>query len=155
VAKRLASSSNIFFLKRHPAELRITLDEDDHQNMQALAKKADVLWSLHGTKISFSASVASLSRWRPSPLTAQAAVAGSMVLEVMAAAVSRPGLPGVVASRVVVSRRPSQSKAALSLSPRSWPGSSAASAWPISTMVTRLTPAWLPATSETGFPGAS
>jgi uncharacterized membrane protein YgcG len=48
------------FLERLPAELRITLGEDDHQNVRALAKKADALWSLHGMKSSFSASVASL-----------------------------------------------------------------------------------------------
>jgi hypothetical protein len=48
------------FLERLPAELRITLGEDDHQNVRALAKKADALWSLHGMKASFSASVASL-----------------------------------------------------------------------------------------------
>jgi uncharacterized membrane protein YgcG len=56
--------SSIFFthlfLERLPAELRITLGEDDHQNVRALAKKADALWSLHGMRPSFSASVASL-----------------------------------------------------------------------------------------------
>ncbi len=56
--------SSIFFthlfLERLPAELRITLGEDDHQNVQALAKKADSLWSLHGMKSSFSSAVASL-----------------------------------------------------------------------------------------------
>ncbi len=48
------------FLERLPAELQITSGEDDHQNVRALAKKADALWSLHGMKASFSASVASL-----------------------------------------------------------------------------------------------
>jgi hypothetical protein len=48
------------FLERLPAELRITLGEDDHQNVRALAKKADALWSLHGMKTSFSSSVAAL-----------------------------------------------------------------------------------------------
>jgi hypothetical protein len=48
------------FLERHPAELRITLGEDNHQNVWALAKKADALWSLQGMKTSFSSSVASL-----------------------------------------------------------------------------------------------
>jgi hypothetical protein len=56
--------TNIFFmhlfLERLPAKLWITLEENGHQNMQALAEKADVLWSLHGMKTSFSASVASL-----------------------------------------------------------------------------------------------
>jgi hypothetical protein len=47
------------FLERLPAELRITFGEDDHQNVRALVKRADVLWSLHGMKTSFSASVAS------------------------------------------------------------------------------------------------
>jgi hypothetical protein len=45
------------FLERLPAELRITLREYDHQNMLTLAKKADALWSLHGMKTSFSASL--------------------------------------------------------------------------------------------------
>jgi hypothetical protein len=49
-----------FFLERLSAELQITLGEDDHQNVQALAKKAEALWSLHGMKTSFTASVASL-----------------------------------------------------------------------------------------------
>jgi hypothetical protein len=48
------------FLERLPAELRITLGEDNHQNVWALAKKADALCSLHGMKASFSSSVASL-----------------------------------------------------------------------------------------------
>ncbi len=48
------------FLERLPAELRITLGEDDHQNVQALAKKPNALWFLHGMKTTFSASVASL-----------------------------------------------------------------------------------------------
>jgi hypothetical protein len=56
--------TNIFFmhlfLERVPPKLRITLGEDDHQNMRALAKKADALWFLHGMKTSFSASAASL-----------------------------------------------------------------------------------------------
>jgi hypothetical protein len=48
------------FLERLPAELRITLGEDDHQNVRALAKKADALWSLHCMRTSFSTPVASL-----------------------------------------------------------------------------------------------
>jgi hypothetical protein len=48
------------FLVRLTAELRITLGEDDHQNVWALAKKANALWPLHGLKTSFSASQASL-----------------------------------------------------------------------------------------------
>jgi hypothetical protein len=48
------------FLKRLPAELRITLGEDDHQNVRALAKKADSLWSLNGMKSSFASTEASL-----------------------------------------------------------------------------------------------
>jgi hypothetical protein len=65
--------SSIFFthlfLERLPAELRITLGEDDHQNVRALAKKADSLWSLHGTKSSFSPAMASLVDMdEPSPV---------------------------------------------------------------------------------------
>ncbi len=48
------------FLERLPAELQITLGEDDHQNVRALAKKADSLWSLHGMRPGFSALVAAL-----------------------------------------------------------------------------------------------
>jgi hypothetical protein len=48
------------FLERLPTELRITLGEDDHQNVRALAKKADSLWSLHEMKSSFSSAGASL-----------------------------------------------------------------------------------------------
>jgi hypothetical protein len=48
------------FLERLPAELRITLGEGDHQNVRALAKKADSLWSFHGMKPSFASAVASL-----------------------------------------------------------------------------------------------
>jgi hypothetical protein len=48
------------FLERLPAKLQITLGKDDHQNVRALAKKADTLWSLDGMKTSFTASVASL-----------------------------------------------------------------------------------------------
>jgi hypothetical protein len=35
------------FLERLPAELRIMLGEDNHQNPRDLAKKADSLWALH------------------------------------------------------------------------------------------------------------
>jgi hypothetical protein len=53
------------------AELRITLGKADHQNVRALAKKADALWSLHGMKTSFTASVASLDDVdEPSSVTA-------------------------------------------------------------------------------------
>jgi hypothetical protein len=45
------------FLERLLAELWKTLGEDDHQNVRTLAKKADALWSLHGIKTSFSASL--------------------------------------------------------------------------------------------------
>jgi hypothetical protein len=38
------------FLQRLPAELRILLGEDDHQDCRALADKADKLWALHGNK---------------------------------------------------------------------------------------------------------
>jgi hypothetical protein len=48
------------FLERLPVEQRITLGEDDPQNVRTLAEKVDALWSLHGMKTSFSSSVASL-----------------------------------------------------------------------------------------------
>jgi hypothetical protein len=67
-------SSNFFthlFLARLPAELRITLGEDDHQNIRAMAKKADSLWSLHGMKSCFASTVAShLDLDEPSPVAA-------------------------------------------------------------------------------------
>jgi len=53
--------SNIFFthlfLERLPAELRIMLGEDDHQDPRPLAAKADQLWALHGGKFSTIAAV--------------------------------------------------------------------------------------------------
>ena len=46
--------TNIFFthlfLCRLPAELRIMLGEDDHQDVRNLVSKADKLWALHGQK---------------------------------------------------------------------------------------------------------
>ena len=53
--------TNIFFthlfLCHLPAELRIMLDEDDHQDVRNLVAKADKLWALHGQKNSLIASV--------------------------------------------------------------------------------------------------
>ncbi len=65
------------FLERLPAELCITLGEDDHQNVRALAKKADALWSLHGIKTSFSAPMASLVDLEEPSLVAAIASHGS------------------------------------------------------------------------------
>jgi len=52
---------NIFFthlfLERLPAELRILLGEDDHQDPRPLADKADQLWALHGGKFAAVAAV--------------------------------------------------------------------------------------------------
>jgi hypothetical protein len=48
------------FPERLPAKLWIKLGEDDHQNVRALAERADKLWSLHSMRTSFSASKASL-----------------------------------------------------------------------------------------------
>jgi hypothetical protein len=48
------------FLKRLPAELRIMLGEDDHQNPRDVAKKADSLWALHKMHLAPGASVASI-----------------------------------------------------------------------------------------------
>ena len=39
------------FLHRLPQELRIMLGEDDHQDVQTLARKADKLWALHGHRL--------------------------------------------------------------------------------------------------------
>lgn len=53
--------SNIFFthlfLQRLPAELRIMLGEDDHQDPRPLAEKADQLWALHGGRMASVATV--------------------------------------------------------------------------------------------------
>ena len=53
--------TNIFFthlfLCRLPAELRIMLGEDDHQDVRNLVAKADKLWALHGQKSSLVATV--------------------------------------------------------------------------------------------------
>ncbi len=113
--------SSIFFthlfLERLTAELRITLGEDDHQNVRALAKKADALWSLHGMKPSFSASVASLVDVdEPSSVAAGlhaerpvgVAAEGVGVVEAML------GLAEAAASRLEAPRRP----ASPSLRPR-------------------------------------
>ena len=53
--------TNIFFthlfLCRLPAELRIMLGEDDHQDVRNLVAKADKLWAMHGQKSSLIAAV--------------------------------------------------------------------------------------------------
>ena len=56
-----SQETNIFFthlfLCRLPAELRIMLGEDTHQDVRNLVTKADKLWTLHGQKSSLVASV--------------------------------------------------------------------------------------------------
>ena len=53
--------TNIFFthlfLCRLPAELRIMLGEDDHQDVRNLVAKADKLWAMHGQRNNLIASV--------------------------------------------------------------------------------------------------
>jgi hypothetical protein len=39
------------YLHRLPQELRIMLGDDDHQDVQTLASKADRLWALHGHRL--------------------------------------------------------------------------------------------------------
>jgi hypothetical protein len=57
--------SSIFFthlfLERLPAELRIMLGEDNHQNPRDVARKADSLWALHKMHLAPGAAVASVS----------------------------------------------------------------------------------------------
>jgi hypothetical protein len=48
------------FLERLPAELRIMLGEDNHQNPRDVAKKADSLWALHKMHLTPGAMVASM-----------------------------------------------------------------------------------------------
>ena len=65
-------SNNIFFthmfMRALPAELRIMLGEDDHQDSRALAEKADRLWALHGPKQHLLANVSEPAE--PSPVAA-------------------------------------------------------------------------------------
>jgi hypothetical protein len=69
--------TNIFFthlfLQRLPAELRILLGEDDHQDARHLARRADQFWALHGGK--FVATVAEVEA-DPAEIAAVAARAG-------------------------------------------------------------------------------
>jgi hypothetical protein len=108
--------SSIFFthlfLERLPAELRILLGEDDHQNPRDVAKKADSLWALHKMNLVPGAAVASEEgsssvdglfsaprRWRRSPPAAWAAVVGDLGVEAVEAAVAGPlGSPVAVPS---------------------------------------------------------
>jgi hypothetical protein len=48
------------FLERLPAELRIMLEEDDHQNPRDVAEKADSHWALHKMHLAPGAAVASV-----------------------------------------------------------------------------------------------
>jgi hypothetical protein len=57
---KMSSFFTHLFLGRLPPELRVTLWEDDYQNVRALTKKTDALWSLHEMKTSFSVSLVSL-----------------------------------------------------------------------------------------------
>jgi hypothetical protein len=85
------------------------LGKDDHQNVWALAKKADALWSLHDMKTSFSAlwppwwMWRSLHRLQLCPSAVQA-VAGKAVVEVLLVA-DLLALPELAASRLVASKQ--------------------------------------------------
>lgn len=63
------------FLERLPAELRIMLGEDDHQDPRTLAEKADKLYALHGFRSSSVASVDLLEE-EPSQIAAVASRGG-------------------------------------------------------------------------------
>jgi hypothetical protein len=58
------------FLERLPAELRVLLGEDDHQDPRALAEKADRLWAMHGQRFGM------LAALEPSEPPVVAAVSG-------------------------------------------------------------------------------
>jgi len=62
------------YLHRLPQELRIMLGEDDHQEVQQLAKKADRLWALHGHRQH--GAVAAVSAAAPVPVTAVRGASG-------------------------------------------------------------------------------
>ncbi len=141
------------FLERLPAELRITLGEDSHQNVRALAKKADALWSLHGMKTSFSTPVASLVELEEPSTVVAVSSCGS-------GCGGRTGGHGGRSGRGGVSRGGGQQPGGLQVasqpySPRSWRGFRVASAWPTSTTGTRPSPALHHAAGETSGPGAS
>jgi hypothetical protein len=53
------------FLQRLPQELRIMLGDDDHQEIQQLAVKADRLWAIHGHRLH--GHVAAVASAAPSP----------------------------------------------------------------------------------------
>ena len=61
------------FLCRLPAELRIMLGEDDHQDVRLLITKADKLWAMHGQKSNLVAAVDQPEEADPSLLAAFAA----------------------------------------------------------------------------------
>ncbi len=66
--------NNIFFthlfLRALPAELRIMLGEDDHQQCRAVAEKADRLWALHGPRSHVLANVSEPEASEPSAVAA-------------------------------------------------------------------------------------
>jgi hypothetical protein len=122
------------FLERLPAELRILLCEDDHQNPRDVAKKADSLWALHKMNLVPGAAVASVEgsssvdasslhlqwplldprRWQRSPPAGQVAVVGDPGVEAVEAAgadplgfpVAVPSLPPEVSRRAAYLRPP-------------------------------------------------
>ncbi len=110
-------------MKRLPAELRITLGEDDHKNVQALAKKADALWSLHGMKSSFSSAVASLVDIDEPSQVAMVSAHGSglVVAEAAVVVAVKPVRRGAEASSLVVSKWPASLKLQPRFSPGRWP----------------------------------
>jgi hypothetical protein len=160
------------FLERLPAELRILLGEDDHQNPRDVAKKADSLWALHKMNLLPGAAVASVEgssslhlqwpllepqRWQQSPPVARVAVVGDPGAEAVEAAGAGPlGFPVVVPSlRPEVSRRAACPRPLLLFARRTWLGFSRACASITSTSVSRPTTVSPPATGETSCPGAS
>ena len=58
------------FLQRLPQELRIMLGDDDHQEVQQLAAKADRLWAIHGHRLHGSVAAVASPEERQQPINA-------------------------------------------------------------------------------------
>jgi hypothetical protein len=121
-----------------------------HQNVRALAKKADSLWSLHGMKSSFASAVASLVDVdEPSPVARSPPPVRTVgAVEATVVAVVSAVLLGEEASSLAVSKGPASLKLRPRYFPRRWPAFRAASVSITSTTARRLTRAHPHATGK-------
>jgi hypothetical protein len=165
------------FLERLPAELRIMLGEDNHQNPKDVAKKADSLWALHKMHLTPGAVVASVDGSSSvdglfsSPLVTS--TGASAVAAVSFHSVGRggrgPGRGGrggcggwpftstraERSLRLQASRQPASLRLLPPFGQRTWRGFSTACVSTTSISESRPTTALPPATEETSLPGAS